>query len=181
MEQPEQVVYVDNEPFLGRRREQDLFREMLDAIRARRDDDAPPFIILIHGVGGIGKSHLTRRLRDLARSSIIWAAPWTRSPPRSRSPACATELAAIRTCPLSMAIRALKRWLEGNSRTSWRSKLIRASPRCYFDNQDKELVILHSIRNAPVAHTDPVQILVSNQFLTSTWPWVAGQSTNCPV
>jgi hypothetical protein len=58
MEQPEQVVYVDNEPFLGRRREQDLFRDMLDAILAPREDDAPPFIILIHGVGGIGKSQL---------------------------------------------------------------------------------------------------------------------------
>ena len=66
MEHPEQVVYVDNKPFLGRQDEQDHFREILRTALVAWDGDAAPCIVLIHGVGGIGKSQPTRRLRDIA-------------------------------------------------------------------------------------------------------------------
>ncbi len=62
-----QPVYVENELFLGRLDEQDYFRGVLRAVMAPQDDDAPPFIFLLHGEGGMGKSQLTRRLRDIAR------------------------------------------------------------------------------------------------------------------
>jgi tetratricopeptide (TPR) repeat protein len=60
-----QPVYVENELFLGRLDEQDRFREVLRTVLAPQDDDAPSYIFLIHGVGGMGKSQLTRRLRDI--------------------------------------------------------------------------------------------------------------------
>jgi tetratricopeptide (TPR) repeat protein len=60
-----QPVYVENELFLGRLDEQDRFREVLRTVLVPQDDDTPPFIFLIHGVGGMGKSQLTRRLRDI--------------------------------------------------------------------------------------------------------------------
>jgi hypothetical protein len=59
-------VYVDNELFLGRLDEQERFRETLRTVLMARDDDAPPFIFLLHGEGGMGKSQLTRRLYDIA-------------------------------------------------------------------------------------------------------------------
>ena len=57
-----QPVYVENELFLGRLDEQDRFREVLRTVLAPQDDDTPPFIFLLHGEGGMGKSQLTRRL-----------------------------------------------------------------------------------------------------------------------
>ncbi|HXV96901.1 MAG TPA: hypothetical protein VEC93_00655, partial [Anaerolineae bacterium] len=62
----DQPIYVDNELFLGRLDEQERFRETLHTVLASRDDDAPPFIFLLHGEGGMGKSQLTRRLYDIA-------------------------------------------------------------------------------------------------------------------
>ncbi len=65
-------ITVDGELFLGRIDEQERFREALRAVMAPQDDDAPPFIFLLHGEGGIGKSKLTRRFRDIA----AWEAPF---------------------------------------------------------------------------------------------------------
>ncbi|MEA3341726.1 MAG: tetratricopeptide repeat protein, partial [Chloroflexota bacterium] len=59
-------ITVDGELFLGRLDEQEHFRNALRAVMAPQDDDAPPFIFLLHGEGGIGKSKLTRRFRDIA-------------------------------------------------------------------------------------------------------------------
>ena len=59
-------ITVDGELFLGRVDEQEHFRDALRTVIAPQDDDAPPFIFLIHGEGGIGKSKLTRRFRDIA-------------------------------------------------------------------------------------------------------------------
>jgi tetratricopeptide (TPR) repeat protein len=62
-----QPIYVENELFLGRLDEQEQFRETLHKVLAPAlDDNAPPFIFLIHGEGGMGKSQLTRRLYDIA-------------------------------------------------------------------------------------------------------------------
>jgi tetratricopeptide (TPR) repeat protein len=59
-------ITVEGELFLGRIDEQERFRDALRAVMAPQDDDAPPFIFLIHGEGGMGKSKLTRRFRDIA-------------------------------------------------------------------------------------------------------------------
>jgi tetratricopeptide (TPR) repeat protein len=59
-------IYVDNELFLGRLDEQEQFREVLNTVIENRDDKAPPFIFLIYGEAGLGKSQLTRRLYDIA-------------------------------------------------------------------------------------------------------------------
>ena len=64
---PDQPIYVENELFLGRLDEQDQFRETLHKVLTPAlNDNAPPFIFLIHGEGGMGKSQLTRRLYDIA-------------------------------------------------------------------------------------------------------------------
>jgi hypothetical protein len=60
------VIYVDNELFLGRLDEQERFRDALRALLAGVDKEASPFIFLLHGGGGMGKSQLTRRLYDIA-------------------------------------------------------------------------------------------------------------------
>jgi hypothetical protein len=59
-------VYVDDELFLGRIDEQDRFRDVLQVVLAPQQEDVPPFIFLIHGEGGMGKSQLSRRLCDIA-------------------------------------------------------------------------------------------------------------------
>jgi len=68
-----QPIYVEDELFLGRLDEQDYFRDVLRTVLYHRDDDAPPYIFLLHGPGGIGKSQLTRRLHDIAQSETPFA------------------------------------------------------------------------------------------------------------
>lgn len=63
-----QPIYVDHELFLGRLDEQERFREALHAVLASQAESAAPFIFLMHGEGGMGKSQLTRRLYDIAAS-----------------------------------------------------------------------------------------------------------------
>src|SRR5690349_8235437 len=69
-------IQSDTELFLGRVDEQQRFRSLLDTMLGPRrwysflSRSAPPpewsYIVLTYGVGGIGKSTLSRRLRDIA-------------------------------------------------------------------------------------------------------------------
>lgn len=61
-----QPIYVGNQRFLGRVREQQAFRAALDEICYERDQDAMPYVVLIYGDGGMGKTTLSKRLRDIA-------------------------------------------------------------------------------------------------------------------
>jgi len=63
-------ITVDGELFLGRLDEQDIFRHALRAVLGPQDEHAPPFVFLLHGEGGMGKSKLTRRLRDVAAREV---------------------------------------------------------------------------------------------------------------
>ncbi|HEY0072481.1 MAG TPA: tetratricopeptide repeat protein [Abditibacteriaceae bacterium] len=69
-----------NDIFLGRAEEQDRFRDALRAVKAEtttterikgafldKEQAENPFIFLLHGEGGMGKSTLARRLRDIAQ------------------------------------------------------------------------------------------------------------------
>jgi predicted AAA+ superfamily ATPase len=64
----DQPIYVDDELFLGRLDEQDRFRDALRTVMASTKSDDPPFIFLLYGEGGMGKSNLLRRFRDIAAS-----------------------------------------------------------------------------------------------------------------
>ncbi len=66
MSDASQPTYVDNQLFLGRVREQKAFRAALDEIRYEHDEGAMPYVILVYGDGGIGKTTLSKRLRDIA-------------------------------------------------------------------------------------------------------------------
>ncbi|HLF25938.1 MAG TPA: tetratricopeptide repeat protein [Anaerolineae bacterium] len=59
-------ILVDDELFLGRLDEQDRFREALRGLLRPAQPDDPPFIFLLYGEGGMGKSKLLRRFRDIA-------------------------------------------------------------------------------------------------------------------
>src|SRR5690242_8277084 len=69
-------ILVDNELFLGRVDEQNRFRTLLDTLLQSERwsfllgpaPDAPEWshVILLYGVGGMGKSTLSKRLRDIA-------------------------------------------------------------------------------------------------------------------
>ncbi len=72
-----QSVYVENELFLGRLDEQDRFREVLRTVLSSRDEDGPPFIFLIYGEGGMGKSQLTRRLYDIVTTEAPFERDWS--------------------------------------------------------------------------------------------------------
>lgn len=73
MTKSDHPIYVDNELFLGRLDEQEQFREVLKTVTENRDDKAPPFIFLIYGEAGLGKSQLTRRLYDIATAAAPFA------------------------------------------------------------------------------------------------------------
>ncbi len=60
-----QAQWVDEPLFLGRQDAQERFRRALWAL-LRPQEDEQPFIFLLHGIGGIGKSALTRRFRHIA-------------------------------------------------------------------------------------------------------------------
>jgi tetratricopeptide (TPR) repeat protein len=74
----DQPIYVDEEIFLGRIEEQERFREALRSLLAGRKDDDLPSVFLLYGEGGMGKTKLARRLRDIAlgeskgRLRAIW-------------------------------------------------------------------------------------------------------------
>lgn len=77
---PERIISQDGEIFLGRVDEQERFRDGLRGVKAKTsvfarmrglldDEDKPeiPIVFLISGIGGMGKTRLTRRLCDIAR------------------------------------------------------------------------------------------------------------------
>lgn len=61
-------VFVDNELFLGREDAQNQFRQALNTVLASGRPGSEPFIFLIQGTSGSGKSKMLRRLRDIAAS-----------------------------------------------------------------------------------------------------------------
>jgi hypothetical protein len=59
-------ILVNNQPFFGRVEEQKQFRMALRELREPPRDETLPYIFLLYGAGGIGKSTLARRYRDIA-------------------------------------------------------------------------------------------------------------------
>ncbi|MBA3531659.1 MAG: ATP-binding protein [Ardenticatenales bacterium] len=59
-------IYVNNQPFFGRVEEQKQFRQALAEMRTPPRDETLPYIFLLFGDGGIGKTTLVRRFRDIA-------------------------------------------------------------------------------------------------------------------
>ena len=60
-------IYVDNQLFLGRVEEQKQWRAALkEVLHPPRGEDLP-YIFLLYGDGGIGKTTLAKRFRDIAR------------------------------------------------------------------------------------------------------------------
>ena len=59
-------IYVNDRLFLGRVREQREFRNLLRDVLDERDGDALPYVVLLYGDGGIGKTTLAKRLLDIA-------------------------------------------------------------------------------------------------------------------
>ena len=52
--------------FFGRGSEQDTFRRVLDLAGGAADGPDEAYVVLVHGLGGIGKSMLLRRLHEAA-------------------------------------------------------------------------------------------------------------------
>ena len=65
----EQQILVDGKLFLGRVEEQRQFRRQLQDLLAPADEEELPCVLLVYGDGGIGKTTLARRFRDIANSS----------------------------------------------------------------------------------------------------------------
>ena len=73
-------IIVDGQSFLGRTEEQERFREALRVVQQDRKlitrvidwatEAKPPlpFVFLLHGEGGMGKTYLSKRLRDIAEN-----------------------------------------------------------------------------------------------------------------
>lgn len=60
-------IYVDGKLFLGRVEEQKRFRAALNEVLHPPPDEILPYIFLLYGDGGIGKTSLAKRFRDIAR------------------------------------------------------------------------------------------------------------------
>lgn len=77
---PEEKITVDGQPFLGRTEEQERFREALRIIQiekriiskvidwATEKKPPQPFVFLLYGEGGMGKTSLTKRLLDIVEN-----------------------------------------------------------------------------------------------------------------
>jgi tetratricopeptide (TPR) repeat protein len=76
---PGSRITVDGEPFLGRLEEQERFRDALRDVLQQRglfqrvkdlfkeQEQNLPYVFLLHGEGGMGKTQLSKRLRDIAK------------------------------------------------------------------------------------------------------------------
>jgi hypothetical protein len=79
---PEEKITVDGQPFLGRIDEQERFREALRIVQAEKkliskvidwaNEKKPPqpFVFLLYGEGGMGKTSLTKRFLDIAENDL---------------------------------------------------------------------------------------------------------------
>lgn len=66
----EDKILVDGELFLGRLEEQNEFRQALRGVLSSELAHKHPYIFLIEGEVGMGKSKLMRRLRDIAAREL---------------------------------------------------------------------------------------------------------------
>jgi tetratricopeptide (TPR) repeat protein len=79
-EMSEPPILVNNQPFFGRVEEQKQFIAALNELRNPPRDETLPYVFLLYGDGGIGKSTLALRFRDIAleerpskgRSQVLW-------------------------------------------------------------------------------------------------------------
>ncbi|EFO80091.1 peptidase S1 and S6 chymotrypsin/Hap [Oscillochloris trichoides DG-6] len=62
---PVAPIMVNGQPFFGRVEEQNQFRTTLDALLRTPPGEHLPFVLLLYGDGGIGKTTLSRRFRDI--------------------------------------------------------------------------------------------------------------------
>ncbi|MFH1635119.1 MAG: tetratricopeptide repeat protein, partial [Chloroflexota bacterium] len=67
---PDQLIYVDAKPFLGRVEEQKQFRAALRETLDPPPGEDLPYICLLYGDGGIGKTTLAKRFRDIAQTEV---------------------------------------------------------------------------------------------------------------
>ena len=71
-------IIVNGQPFFGRVEEQKQFRAALDDLLSTPPHETLPYILLLYGDGGIGKTTLARRFRDIVASEyrdqfqILW-------------------------------------------------------------------------------------------------------------
>ncbi|MCB9005478.1 MAG: tetratricopeptide repeat protein, partial [Ardenticatenaceae bacterium] len=64
----QQPIYVNDELFLGRVEEQETFRRMLPGVMTPPQGEELPYVILLYGGGGMGKTTLARRFRNIAET-----------------------------------------------------------------------------------------------------------------
>jgi tetratricopeptide (TPR) repeat protein len=69
---PEQVITVDSKLFVGRVEEQKQFRSALTELLNPPPREVLPYICLLYGEGGSGKTTLAKRFRDIALTEALF-------------------------------------------------------------------------------------------------------------
>ncbi|MFO3796784.1 MAG: hypothetical protein ACK8QZ_05805 [Anaerolineales bacterium] len=70
---PEDRITINGKLFLGRVEEQKQFRAALKEVLHPPSDETLPYIFLLYGDGGMGKTTLAKRLCDIAESEPPFA------------------------------------------------------------------------------------------------------------